>query len=342
MQTYNFDPVSVVQDPNVLNHEEAVVQAGSGEFGDPVDAGVKASSMDELTIGVERLIMPTLTVGLKGTYRALNSTLEDRCDFDYTSPETNYSGCALINPGSGGKFASGDAPTCNGLYDDPEWYQCYPRGPASPEVKRIYRGIELFARQSVGNSLWLQASYVYSSLRGNYDGGVNQGVYGQTNPGINHDFDYPAVWHNGYGTLALDRPNRFRFDGYWVTPWRLSVGLQAFVESGAPLNQMGYFNAGWSLDLPRPAGLGGAPADALGNEPHALLSDRDRPGDRDAPGLSLQHLQQADRRGPRQYLVHLTTGRVSRPRSTTRTRSRPTRSTARSPAARSRESSAPP
>ena len=31
--------------------------------------------------------------------------------------------------------------------------------------------------------LWLQASYVYSSLRGNYDGGVNQGVTGSARPG---------------------------------------------------------------------------------------------------------------------------------------------------------------
>ena len=174
--------------------------------------------MDELTVGIERLITPALTVGLKGTYRSLSSTLEDRCDFDYTSPLTGYNSCALINPGSDGKFASGDAPTCNGLFDNSDWYQCYPTGPASPEVKRYYRGIELFARQSVGNSLWLQASYVYSTLRGNFDGGVNQ-ADGQTWPGINGDFDYPELWHNAYGTLALDRTNRFRFDGFWVTPW---------------------------------------------------------------------------------------------------------------------------
>ncbi len=112
----------------------------------------------------------------------------------------------------------------------------------TPEAKRYYRGIELFVRQSVGNPLWFQASYIYSSLRGDYDGGVNQGEYGQTNPGINADFDYPHNWHDAYGTLFLDRTNRFRLDGYWVTPWRLSVGLQAFAETGAPLNQLGYYN----------------------------------------------------------------------------------------------------
>ena len=166
IQTYNFDPVSVVQDPNVLNHEEPVVQGTSGEYRRPGGRrrqGIVHGRADDRHRAPS---MPTLTVGLKGTYRALNSTLEDRCDFDYTSPETNYSGCALINPGSNGKFASGDVPTCDGLYDAPEGSQCFPRGPASPEVKRIYRGLELFARQTVGNSLWLQASFVYSSLRG--------------------------------------------------------------------------------------------------------------------------------------------------------------------------------
>src|SRR5262249_41433267 len=85
-------------------------------------------------------------------------------------------------------------------------------------------------------------SYIYSSLTGNYDGGVNEGQYGQSWPGINMDFDYPQMWHDGSGRLGLDRPNRFRFDGYWTTPWRLSVGLQAYAESGVPLNRLGYLN----------------------------------------------------------------------------------------------------
>jgi hypothetical protein len=113
----------------------------------------------------------------------------------------------------------------------------------SPPARRLYRGIELFARKSVTDRLWVQASYVYSSLRGNYDGAVTEGLTGQTNPGINVDFDYPALWHKGYGRLALDRPHRLRLDGYLVTPWRFSVGLQAFVESGAPRNRMGFFNS---------------------------------------------------------------------------------------------------
>ncbi len=71
---------------------------------------------------------------------------------------------------------------------------------------------------------------------------MNEGSYGQTRPGLNSDFDWPSLWYNAYGTLALDRPHRFRFDGTWVTPLSLSVGLQAFVESGGALSQLGYFN----------------------------------------------------------------------------------------------------
>ena len=96
------------------------------------------------------------------------------------------------------------------------------------------------ARKTLGDSVWLQASYVYSSLRGNYDGGFNQ-IFRETNPGYNGDFDFPMYWHNAYGILALDRPNHFRLDGVWVTPWRLTFGLQAFVESGTPLNKIGYY-----------------------------------------------------------------------------------------------------
>jgi outer membrane receptor protein involved in Fe transport len=237
--TYNFDPVGTTPDPNVINHPS---QPGCcGNTITPVDPGARGWYQDELTVGIERMLDPTLTVGLKGTYRTLRNVVEDRCDLDYNAPQNDFNTCGLMNPGSNGPIASGHIPTCNGL--DPPYYECgIDPGPATPNVSRIYRGIELVARKSIGTSLWLQASYVYSSLRGNYDGGVNQGTLGQTWPGINLDFDYPQLSHDAYGVLALDRPNRFRFDGYWVSPWRLSVGLQFFAESGAPLNRMGYLN----------------------------------------------------------------------------------------------------
>ena len=77
---------------------------------------------------------------------------------------------------------------------------CAPVGPATPPARRVYRGLELMAKKTYGDRLWIQASYVYSSLRGNYDGGVNQSAYGQTAVGKNIDFDYPA-WHTELDNL---------------------------------------------------------------------------------------------------------------------------------------------
>jgi len=193
-----------------------------------VDTGLTGIHQDEYTVGVERLLGQTLTVGLKGTYRALRNVIEDRCDLDYNAPVNNGTSCAIINPGSNSPIARGAVPGCNGLGGD--FRECTDTIPPTPKASRVYRGIELFARKSVGERLWLQASYSYSSLRGNYDGAA----------GILFDFDYPELYHNAYGRLFLDRPQRFRFDGYYVTPFRLSVGLQAWVVSGAPLDQLGY------------------------------------------------------------------------------------------------------
>ena len=251
IRTFNFDRVSLVQDPNVLNHEEAQVGPGS-PFGTPVDTGVNGWSQNEVTAGIERAILPTLTVGLQGTYRSLTNVLETRCDFNSEAPEMQGSACALINPGSDGPMASGNVPVCNGFIES-DAYECYPRGPATPEARRYYRAIGLLARQSIGTRLWIQASYVYSSLRGNFDGGVNEGVFQQTRsqtmPSADWDFDYPSMWRQAYGKLTLDRPNHFRLDGVWTTPWLLSVGLQVFAESGSPTNKMGFFNLNYGAGV---------------------------------------------------------------------------------------------
>jgi outer membrane receptor protein involved in Fe transport len=256
LTTYNFDPVSVLQDSNVINHGRAT-GGMSAPFGVPADEDLEGYSQNELIVGLERLLAPGLTVGLKGTYRSLNDAVELRADFDYNSPLTNYSSYAIINPGSNGTFASGNMPTCDGFWEAPEGSQCFATGPATPAPRRIYRGLELLARQSIRDGLWIQASYTYSSLRGNYDGGVNEQFYGNTSPGVTGAFYNEPSWHNGYGTLALDRPHRFRLDGYWVTPLRLSVGLQAFAESGAPLNRLGYYGCCGAMVFLDPRGSAG-------------------------------------------------------------------------------------
>jgi hypothetical protein len=235
---FNRDPTSTIPDPAARGIVDDPLtgkpDTGINNFysggNTLVDRNLHGTYQDEFTAGVERLLDPTFTVGLKASYRRLGNTIEDRCDLDY-APGNGGAGCAVVNPGSGEKYASGNFRECDSLTPD-----CVPNGPATPPGRRLYRGIEVLARKTVGSTLWVQASYVYSSLRGNYDGGVNQDRLA-TQPGFSADFDLPIYWYNAYGRLYLDRPHHFRLDGYWTTPIGISLGVQAFVESGAPLSK---------------------------------------------------------------------------------------------------------
>jgi Carboxypeptidase regulatory-like domain/TonB-dependent Receptor Plug Domain len=239
--TWNYDPVDVTpaEVPGRVNFPFGLSPSVA------VDENLRGVSLDEFTAGVERLIQPSLSVGLKGTYRRLGNTVEDRCDLDFGVPD-QPTHCAMTNPGGSEVYARGDFYSCSGL-DEPATHRCglppHVYGAAAvPAARRLYRGIELLVRKTVGDQLWLQASYVYSSLRGNYDGAVNEGFGGQTSPGINVDFDYPQLLHNAYGRLYLDRPHDLRVSGFYRTPLRLSVGVQAYLLSGAPLEKFGYLN----------------------------------------------------------------------------------------------------
>jgi TonB dependent receptor-like, beta-barrel len=230
--TYNFDPLSTVHDPAAPGHPRPDQQGGA--FNEPIDANIHGMYQDEFTVGVEKALDPTFSVGLKGMYRRLGNAIDDRCDLDYSAPVNLGNSCANINPGGDGLWASGNFP----------WYDGYSLGgfhdapaPQSPKAKRLYRAIEVSARKTMSNWLWLQASYVYSSVRGNYDGAVHEST-GQTDPGLNEDFDYPATYANAYGRLFLDRPHQFRLDAAYSAPFGLSVGLQFYVRSGVPLDQL--------------------------------------------------------------------------------------------------------
>jgi hypothetical protein len=212
---------------------------GNGELnGTP---RLKASYQDEATIGIEKAIDPTLSIGLKGTYRTLGRTIEDRCDLDSSVAPSS---CALSNPGSDGQGASGALPTCNGSANptDPTAGECAPPpGAVMGDAKRIFRGIELVARKQFSNQLWAQASFLYSSLKGNYSGAIRE-ASGQTDPGINADYDYYQFNFNGYGKLELDRPVQARLDAVYNAPFGLSVGGQFYVRSGVPVSRFGFFN----------------------------------------------------------------------------------------------------
>ncbi len=275
--SFNYSPTSIDQASNAPRN--LLFQGGSAS-GEPVDGWTdgqlngtprtKASYQDELTIGVEKALDPTLSVGLKGTYRTLGRTVEDRCDLNGdVAPST----CALFNPGSDGQAASGFFPTCNGSANptDPTAGECSATGFATGPAKRIFRGIEATARKQFTNQFWAQMSFLYSSLKGNYSGAIRE-ASGQTDPGINADYDYYQFTFNSYGNLELDRPIQARIDTVYNAPFGLSAGAQFYVRSGLPVSRFGFFN-NFYPDL--------LYLDTRGTNTHAFFVDNRTPTDYD-------------------------------------------------------------
>lgn len=252
VSAHNYDPESLVDRPGTAFGFQGSTSTPLGP--EPTDRNLKGMYQDEYTIGVEKALTPTFVVGLKGNYQDLGEVLEDRCDLDYTHPENNGNGCAIINPGSNEKYARGDFPCSNAHNARPDASEldalCNENGgPAVPRASRIYRGIELTARQSFQERLWVQASYIFSSLRGNYDGAARL-TSGQADPGINADFDYFVFdQHNSHGKLYLDRPHSFQLGATYLTPFGLTAGLSTYVRSGPPRNKNEFFNAGYFQEI---------------------------------------------------------------------------------------------
>ncbi len=248
VNNYNYDPNDFVTQNFAARGRLIQVSAVTGE---PLDPGTEAPNTYEYTLGVEKALDSTFSVGLKGTYRTLNKTVEDRCDLDLNDPaNTLHASCAFFNPGGSGVAANGSIKVCDGWVNggDPTAGECgLPGAPIGP-AKRIFRGIEFTARKAFLQAFWAQASYLYSTLHGNYSGAIRE-ASGQTDPGINADYDYSQFLVNAYGSLDLDRPHQFRLDGVYNAPFGLSVGLQFYVRSGVPTSRQGYYNSFYPTEL---------------------------------------------------------------------------------------------
>jgi hypothetical protein len=246
----NYDPVSFTHDPTAPF--AGVVSMPTGD--EPTDRNLKGMYQDEYTIGVEKAVTPTFVVGLKGNYQRLGDVIEDRCDLDFLHPQNRGQHCAIFNPGSPEKYARGEFPCQNRTNERPDKATYDARcnengGPPIGRASRIYRGVELTVRQSFKERLWTQASYIYSSLRGNYDGAARL-ASGQADPGINADFDYFHFYeHNAHGKLYLDRPHSFQISATYLTAFGLSAGVSAYVRSGPPRNKGEYFNIGYNQEI---------------------------------------------------------------------------------------------
>jgi outer membrane receptor protein involved in Fe transport len=189
----------------------------------PFDTGLKPQTVNEWTAGVEwgpRSIRD-LTFGFRGIYRAQDEVIEDG-SFD---DGDHY---FLFNPGrrGTGNFTTTEDLACN----DPG-IGCF--GPA----RRYYRALEFTATKRFSNNYQFIASYVYSSLIGNYEG-LFRNDNGQSDPNITSLFDLVSLLNGLYGRLPNDRPHQFKFDGSYQWPFKLMTSGSFRTQSGVPFNAL--------------------------------------------------------------------------------------------------------
>jgi outer membrane receptor protein involved in Fe transport len=183
----------------------------------PIDPGLKPQTVNEWTAGVEYEVRPNLALGFRGIYRPQANVIEDG-SFD---DGDHY---FLFNPGRRGNGETTEDLAC-------AMGQCF------GYARRYYRAVEFTATKRFSEHYQFIASYVYSSLIGNYEG-LFRNDNGQSDPNITSLFDLTSLLAGTYGRLPNDRPHQFKFNGSYETPWKLSISGNFYAQSGIPFNAL--------------------------------------------------------------------------------------------------------
>jgi len=204
----------------------ATVLAFLGNLGGdatPFDPGLKPQTVNEWTAGLEwsPRSMRDMTFGFRGIYRAQDEVIEDG---SFDDGEHYF----LFNPGrrGTGNMITTEDKACN----DPG-IGCF--GPA----RRYYRALEFTATKRFSNNYQFIASYVFSSLIGNYEG-LFRNDNGQSDPNITSLFDLVSLLNGLYGRLPNDRPHQFKFDGSYQWPFKLMTSGSFRWQTGVPFNAL--------------------------------------------------------------------------------------------------------
>jgi outer membrane receptor protein involved in Fe transport len=181
----------------------------------PIDFDIKPQTVHDTTFGIEYGLMKDFVVGVRGIYRAQGHVIEDGSFDDgdhyflFNPGESETERLACANPAIG----------------------CFGR------ARRYYRALEFTGTKRFSNNYQFIASYVYSSLIGNYEG-LFRNDNGQADPNITSLFDLVSLLENTYGRLPNDRPHQFKLDGSYRTPIELLVSASFRAQSGIPLNAL--------------------------------------------------------------------------------------------------------
>ncbi len=248
---YQRVPISMSQsmDPGHATYRDFYYAGGYqytdvyGSVPTTVLGGVKNQYTDEFMAGVEYELRPDLTVGFNATFRRLGRVLEDVGYID-NSGNISY---ILMNPGEQWPAIMS------------RWASEVPDYERFPRAIRNYDAYVLKLNKRFSNNWFLNVSYTWSTLRGNYEGG--SGGYGLAglSPDASSAYDIPEsiLINNRYGYLPQDIRHSLKIQGSYRLDWGLVLGMNFDLRSGRPLNQemdYPYNEIGYGTVLTAPRG----------------------------------------------------------------------------------------
>jgi outer membrane receptor protein involved in Fe transport len=212
-----------------------------GASGVLVAPGIKSQYMDEVIGGFEYEVMDDLKVGVSLQNRRLGRVIEDVS----TDAAETY---IIANPGEWSADEEAKLQEKIDRADDPAVKARLMRQMTMfqgirifDKPRRDYNALQFTLTRRFSKQLYVQGSYTYSRVMGNYPGLISYDN-GQIDPNISSQYDLIELLGNRIGPLRTDRPHYIKLDGYYNWDLKkagaLTTGIRFRALSGIPKNAL--------------------------------------------------------------------------------------------------------
>jgi hypothetical protein len=200
------------------NQADPALTAYFGREQNTIDPNLKPVQTGELTFGMDHELNRTTSVGVRYVHKWLDRTIEDTGIIVPNVGEVFF----MANPGFG---------VAEQILPKP--------APVLPKAQRDYDGLEFRLIRRFSKNWYLNTSYTWSRLFGNYGGLASSDENGRTSPNVERYFDgqylvFDSKGQPVLGLLPTDRPHYFKAQFTYDTPWGTNVGMFTEVMSGTP------------------------------------------------------------------------------------------------------------
>jgi outer membrane receptor protein involved in Fe transport len=228
-----------------------------GDSGVLVAPGIKTQYMDEAIAGFEYEVMDDLKVGASFQNRRMGRVIEDVS----TDGARTY---VIANPGEWSADEEAKLQDKIDRTDDPNVKARLMRQMALfqgirlfDKPRRDYNALQFTLTRRFSKQLYVQGSYTYSRVLGNYPGLISYDN-GQIDPNISSQYDLIELLANRIGPMRTDRPHYIKLDGYYNWDLKkageLTTGIRYRALSGIPTNALAahyLYGSAESFLLPR-------------------------------------------------------------------------------------------